>query len=149
MQFLVLPLPELLRGVTCLVFHFYNSFLSHFFVAPSLRAWIWLMMRWDTGVLLWWIVWPSCGNVLSLLQSHISCGVVWQTPLLAQNTQMSLAPLSLSWVALSLLLTVFKATANCTFCGMLEAGGGSVSKQIYQTRHQQCWAHTGNRRRNL
>lgn len=65
-----------LHAVTCLILHFYNAFLSHFFVAPSLRAWIWLMMRWDTSVLLWWIAWPSRGNVLSLLQSHISCLVV-------------------------------------------------------------------------
>lgn len=76
LQILVLPLPELLHAVTCSVFCFYNAFLSHFFVAPSLRAWIWLMMRWDTSVLLWWIVWPSRGNVLSHLQIHISCFTV-------------------------------------------------------------------------
>lgn len=76
LQILVLLLPELLHAVTCSVFCFYNAFLSHFFVAPSLRAWIWLMMRWDTSVLLWWIVWPSRGNVLSHLQIHISCFTV-------------------------------------------------------------------------
>lgn len=76
LQILVLPLPKLLHAVTCSVFCFYNAFLSHFFVAPSLRAWIWLMMRWDTSVLLWWTVWPSRGNVSSHLQICISCFTV-------------------------------------------------------------------------
>lgn len=136
----VLPLPELLHAVTCSVFCFYNAFLSHFFVAPSLRAWIWLMMRWDTSVLLWWIAWPSRGNVLSHLQICTSCFTV-----LCGKSPCSSTTHRCHWLLLPCLQlpSPFKAMANCSFCGMLEGGGGLVPEHTHQAKHQLHWDSAG------